>query len=51
MKIKSFFYAKGMIDKTELRKSARNYYQFNNRGNLPTLIYNKQPEFLKKPKA
>ena len=49
--IKESLNEKGMIDKTELRKSARNYYQFNNRGNLPTLIYNKQPEFLKKPKG
>ena len=42
---------KGMIDKTLLRKSCRNYYQFENYGNLPTFIYNKQPEFLKKPKG
>ena len=40
---------KGMIDKTILRKSCRNYYQFDNYGNLPTLIYNRQPEYLKKP--
>ena len=40
---------KGMIDKTLLRKSCRNYYQFDNYGNLPTLIYNRQPEYLKKP--
>lgn len=40
---------KGMIDKTILRKSCRDYYQFDNNGNLPTLIYNKQPEYLKKP--
>ena len=42
---------KGLIDKTILRKSCRDYYQFENAGNLPTLIYNKQPEFLKKPKG
>lgn len=42
---------KGLIDKTVLRKSCREYYQFDNYGNLPTLIYNKQPEFLKKPKG
>ena len=42
---------KGLIDKTLLRKSCRDYYQFENHGNLPTLIYNKQPEFLKKPKG
>lgn len=40
---------KGMIDKTILRKSARDYYQFEQNGNLPTLIYNKQPDYLKKP--
>ncbi len=38
---------KGMIDKDELRTSARNFYQFENNGKLPTLIYNKQPEYLK----
>ncbi len=42
---------KGMIDKQLLRKSCREYYQFDNYGNLPTLIYNRQPEFLKKPKG
>ena len=42
---------KGLIDKTILRKSAREYYRFDNQGMLPTLIYNKQPEFLKKPKG
>ena len=40
---------RGMIDKNELRKSARNFYQFENNGRLPTLIYNKQPDYLKKP--
>ena len=40
---------RGLIDKTELRKSARNYYKFENNGKLPTLIYNKQPEYLKTP--
>ena len=38
---------KGLIDKEELRESARNFYQFENNGKLPTLIYNKQPEYLK----
>ena len=42
---------KGLIDKTILRKSCRDYYQFDNYGNLPTLIYNRQPEYLKKPKG
>lgn len=40
---------KGLIDKTHLRKSARDYYQFEQGGSLPTLIYNKQPDYLKKP--
>lgn len=40
---------KGLIDKIKLRKSCRDYYQFEANGNLPTLIYNKQPDYLKKP--
>ncbi len=40
---------RGLIDKLELRKKCRDYYKFENAGNLPTLIYNKQPDFLKKP--
>ena len=40
---------KGLIDKTLLRKSCRDYYKFDNGGKLPTLIYNRQPDFLKKP--
>jgi len=42
---------KGLIDKALLRKSCRNYYQFENNGSLPTVIYNKQPDYLKKPKG
>lgn len=42
---------RGLIDKNELRIKCRNYYRFENAGNLPTLIYNKQPDFLKKPKG
>ena len=42
---------KGHIDKVALRKSCRNYYQFSSSGNLPTLIYNKQPDYLKKPEG
>lgn len=40
---------KGLIEKEELRKASRNHYQFENAGKLPTLIYSKQPEYLKKP--
>lgn len=40
---------KGLIDRPLLRKSCRNYYQFDNGGALPTLIYARQPEYLRKP--
>ena len=40
---------KGLIDKDELVKSARNFYQYDNAGKLPTLVYSKQPEYLKNP--
>ena len=40
---------KGNIDKTILRKSCRNYYQFEEAGRLPTMVYNRQPDYLKKP--
>ena len=42
---------KGLVDKALLRKSCRNYYQFEEGGRLPTLIYNKQPDYLKKPEG
>lgn len=42
---------KGLIDKVCLRKNCRNYYQFEEGGRLPTLIYNKQPDYLKKPEG
>lgn len=40
---------KGAIDKELLRKNARKYYQYNNNGALPTLVYRTQPEYLKNP--
>jgi replication initiation and membrane attachment protein len=40
---------KGLIDKTNLRKNARNFYQFENDGKLPTFVYSKQPDYLKMP--
>ena len=40
---------KGMIDGKELRSLCRNFYQFENNGKLPTLIYSKQPDHLKEP--
>ncbi len=42
---------KGMIDKEELKKSAREFYEFENAGKLPTLIYSLQPEYLKTPQG
>ena len=42
---------RGMIDKEELKNACRNFYQFENNGKLPTVIYNKQPEYLKEPKG
>jgi len=47
--IKGCFNDRGTINKEELRKSARNYYQFDNGGMLPTLVDNSQPEYLRKP--
>lgn len=38
----------GMIDKVILRESARKYYQLSSTGNLPTIVYRTQPDFLKK---
>ncbi len=40
---------KGLIDKNALIESARNFYEFDNAGKLPTLIYSKQPDYLKSP--
>lgn len=40
---------KGSIDKENLRIQTRKYYQYNNHGKLPTLIYRTQPEYLKTP--
>ena len=42
---------KGLVDKNELIKSARDFYQFDNAGKLPTLIYSKQPDYLKSPQG
>ena len=42
---------KGLIDKEELKNSCRNFYQFENNGKLPTLIYSKQPDYLKEPEG
>ncbi len=37
----------GMINKEKLISNVRKYYDFNNNGNLPTLIYRTQPDYLK----
>ena len=42
---------KNTINKEELRKTCRNYYQFDNHGLLPSVVYNSQPEYLKKPEG
>ena len=47
--IRSSINAAGTIDKELLRKSARKFYQYNNDGNLPTLVYRSQPDYLKSP--
>lgn len=39
----------GLIDKDTLLKEVRKYYEYNNGGSLPTLIYRTQPEYLKSP--
>lgn len=42
---------KGSIDKEELRRQTRKYYQYNHHGKLPTIIYRTQPEYLQNPKG
>ncbi len=41
----------GMINKESLIKEVRKYYEYNNGGSLPTLIYRTQPEYLKSPEG
>lgn len=41
---------KKTIDKTKLRNVAEQFYKFENMGKLPSLIYRKQPEYLKSNK-
>jgi replication initiation and membrane attachment protein len=42
---------RGTISKDDLRKTCRNYYQFDNHGLLPSVVYNSQPEYLKTPQG
>ena len=45
--IRSYLNEKGNIDKEELRKNTRKFYQFNNDNRLPSLLFKTQPEYLK----
>lgn len=45
------FNEKGSIDKEELRRQTRKYFQYNHQGKLPTLIYRTQPDYLKSPEG
>ena len=40
---------RGTLNKEDLRKTCRNFYQFDNHGLLPSVVYNSQPEYLKTP--
>lgn len=51
MLVRNSINEKGMIDKNELRINCRNFYQFENSGSLPTLVYTKQPDYLKSPQG
>ena len=46
--IKGCFNERGLINKEELRRACRNYYQFDNGGMLPSIM-TIQPEYLRKP--
>ncbi len=41
----------GMINKDNLIKEVRKYYEYNNGGSLPTIIYRTQPDYLKSPEG
>ena len=40
---------KKTIDKNLLRENSRKFYQFENSGKLPSIVYRNQPEYLRKP--
>lgn len=40
---------KKTIDKEKLKINCRNFYQFENNGKLPNLLFRSQPEYLRKP--
>lgn len=41
----------GLINKDAFIKEVRKYYEYNNGGSLPTIIYRTQPEYLKTPEG
>ena len=41
----------GLINKDVLIKEVRKYYEYNNGGSLPTIIYRTQPDYLKTPEG
>ncbi len=47
--IKTALNEKGLIDKEELRKNVRKYYQYNHENRLPSLVFKTQPEYLRSP--
>ena len=51
MLVRNSINEKGMIDKNELRINCRNFYQYEENGSLPTLVYTKQPDYLKTPRG
>lgn len=40
---------KGLIDKESLKQNVRKFYEYNNNGRLPSLIFKNQPEHLRSP--
>ena len=47
--IKSCINERGTVNRDEVRKVARDHYQFDHSGLLPTVIEQTQPEYLRKP--
>lgn len=47
--LKNSLTGKRTIDVKLLRQNARNYYEFENSGKLPSIVYKNQPEYLRKP--
>ena len=47
--IKSCINERGTVNRDELRKVARDHYQFDHSGLLPTVVEQTQPEYLRKP--